>query len=429
MKISERAHALEILFRLLQKHQPLAQNLQDPSVSPFTKTLCFGVARYYYRLEAIAESLVDKRPKALEIWICILMGLLQITVLKLPEYAVVQETVALLPGKQAWAKGFVNAILRRFCREQAAILKKLMPDPEFMSMHPFWFIEKIQKEWPQHFQAILTMNIQHPPMSVRVNLRRISLENYVARLEQAQISYCRIPHTAAGLIIRQPCPVQELPGFLEGELSIQDGAAQLAGPLLDLKPGLRVLDACCAPGGKLSQILELEPELGACIGIDVDAQRLKRVQDNCTRLGLKPSLKQGDATHPKSWWDGQLFDRILLDTPCSATGIIRRHPDIKILRNLSEIQAITKVQTQILTALWPLLTPGGILLYATCSIMPEENSQQIVEFLQQHPDAQIQTTEQAWGHATGHGWQILPGEHKMDGFFYAKIKKTLTRSS
>lgn len=425
MKISERAHALEILLRLLQKHQPLAKNLQDPTVSPFTKTLCFGVARHYYRLAAIADSLVDKRPKELGIWICLLMGLLQIIVLKLPEYAVVQETVALLPRKQAWAKGFVNAILRRFCREQAAILKKLIPDPEFMSMHPFWFIEKIQKDWPQHFQAILTMNIQHPPMSVRVNLQRISLENYVARLEQAHIAYSRIPHTPAGLIITQPCSVQELPGFLEGELSVQDGAAQLAGPLLDLKPGLRVLDACCAPGGKLSQILELEPELAACVGIDVDAQRLKRVQDNCTRLGLQPSLQQGDATQPQAWWDGQLFDRILLDTPCSATGIIRRHPDIKILRNLSEIQAITKVQTQILTALWPLLAPGGILLYATCSIMPEENSQQIADFLQQHPDAQLQITEQTWGHATGHGWQILPGEHKMDGFFYAKIRKAL----
>ncbi len=423
MKISERAQALTILLRLLQKHQALAQNLQDPTLSPFTKTLCFGVARHYYRLEAIADSLVEKRPKDLGIWICLLLGLLQINVLKMAEYAVVQETVALLPKKQAWAKGFVNAILRRFCREQDAVLQKIATNPEFMTMHPVWFVQKIQNDWPQHWQAILNANNEHPPLSVRVNLSRISLESYCARLDEAQIAYCLIPHTAAGLIITHACPVQDLPGFLAGEVSVQDGAAQLAGPLLDLKPGLRLLDACCAPGGKLGQILELEPKLAACVGMDVDAQRLQRVQDNCTRLGLQPHLQQGDASQPTLWWDGQLFDRILLDTPCSATGIIRRHPDIKILRDLTEIQTITQIQTQILSALWPLLAPGGILLYATCSIMPEENNQQIADFLQHHPDAQVQTTPQAWGHATGHGWQILPGEHQMDGFFYVKITK------
>lgn len=423
MKNSERAQALTILLHVLQKHQPLTQLLQDPTVTPFTKTLCFGFARHYYRLIAIADSMVDKRPKDLNIWIGLLLGLFQITVLKLPDYAVVQETVALLPSKQAWAKGFVNAILRRFCREQEAIQQKLVTNPDFMTMHPPWLVKKIKTNWPQHWQAIIEANNTHPPMSLRVNLSHSSREAYCARLDEQAILYSLIPHTAAGLIVEIACSVHDLPGFADGDISVQDGAAQLAGPLLNLQPGLRVLDACCAPGGKLGQILELESQLATCVGLDVDAQRLKRVQANCDRLGLHPSLHAGDAAQPQSWWDGQVFDRILVDAPCSATGIIRRHPDIKLLRTLSDVQTIAQVQTQILSALWPTLAPGGLLVYATCSIMPEENVQIIASFLAQHPDAHVDDSPQPWGHSTGHGWQILPGEHTMDGFFYAKLSK------
>lgn len=423
MKTSERAQALSILLKLLEQHQPLAHHLQDPTLSPFTKTLCFGVARYYYRLTAIADTLVDKHPKDLKIWVCILMGLFQISVLHLPDYAVVQETVALLPRQQAWAKGFVNAILRRFCREQASLHLQLEKRSDYRTMHPAWLIKKLKTDWPDNWENMIHANNQHPPMSMRVNLSRISLEQYCTKLDQSQIAYRLIPHTSAGLIITHACPVQDLPGFMEGAISVQDGAAQLAGPLLDLQPGLRVLDACCAPGGKLSQILELEPDLAACIGVDLDTQRLERVLANCKRLGIQPSLHQGDATQPQSWWDGQLFDRILLDTPCSATGILRRHPDIRILRDWEEIQAVSHLQSQILSALWPLLAPGGILIYATCSIIPEENAQQIQHFIQEHADAEIDMTVQSWGHQTEFGWQILPGEHDMDGFFYAKIFK------
>lgn len=423
MKLSERAQALKILLDLMQKQIPLTQLLQDPGVTPFTKTLCFGFTRHYYRLVSIANSLVEKRPKDMPVWICLLLGLLQITVLDLPEYAVVQETVALLPPKLSWAKGFINAILRRFCREQATILASVAHDPDYVSMHPAWLADKIQHDWPQHGKAIIKANNMHPPMSLRVNLARITREDYGAKLSKNNLDFAFIAHTPAGIMLNQACPVTDLPGFAEGEISVQDGAAQLAGPLLELKPGLRVLDACCAPGGKLCQMLEMEPELAECVGVDIDAQRLQRVQANCQRLNLQPSLQAGDACDPQAWWDGRPFDRILIDAPCSATGIIRRHPDIKLLRNLKDIQTITQIQAQILSALWPLLAPGGILVYATCSIMPEENAKIIAHFLAQHANAALQHTPQPWGHATGYGWQILPGEQEMDGFFYAKIVK------
>lgn len=423
MKPSERALALKILLDVMQKQQPLTQLLQDPAVTPFTKTLCFGFARHYYRLAAITDCLVEKRPKEMVVWICLLLGLLQITVLELPDYAVVQETVALLPAKLSWAKGFINAILRRFCREKNHILASVANHPDYQTMHPAWLTKKIQKDWPDQWQAIIDANNTHPPMSLRVNLACISREDYCAKLSSNNLAFSLLAHTPAGIMLNQACPVTDLPGFAEGEISVQDGAAQLAGPLLELKPGLRVLDACCAPGGKLCQMLEMEPELAECVGIDIDAQRLQRVQANCQRLKLQPSLHAGDACDPQAWWDGKAFDRILIDAPCSATGIIRRHPDIKLLRSLKDIQTITQIQAQILPALWPLLAPGGILVYATCSIMPEENTKIITHFLEQHADAGVQQNLQPWGHATGNGWQILPGEHEMDGFFYAKIGK------
>ncbi|PJD94060.1 MAG: 16S rRNA (cytosine(967)-C(5))-methyltransferase [Legionella sp.] len=425
MKHNDRAQALDILLNCLQTEQPLSYLLKKPTITPFTKALCFGVTRYYSRLERMADQCVDKRPKDLSVWLCILLGLYQIDHMSLPDYAVVQETVALLQTiKKSWAKGFVNAILRRFCRERNELKQSLGDDPIFLYAHPKWFIKKIQQDWPSSWEAILEANNTHPPMSLRINQHRNSSKIYQERLTQMGIPHHSIPHTGNGVILEEPCDVSDVPGFSEGDISVQDGAAQLAGPLLHLKPGLRVLDACCAPGGKTGQILELEPQLEACVGIDIDEKRLQRVHDNCQRLNVHPMLRQGDAAEPQAWWDGTLFDRILLDAPCSATGIIRRHPDIKLLRKKAEIEAITHVQRHILEALWPLLKPGGILVYATCSIMPEENEQQIATFVAQHPDALVTTTTQPWGHATGHGWQILPGEHQMDGFFYAQLSKS-----
>ncbi len=423
-KPSDRTVALQILLQVIQNHQPLSQLLQQPGISSLTKALCFGVIRHFIRLESVADSLVIKRPKDLSVWCCILLGLFQLDDMNMPDYAVVQETVALLSHlHKTWAKGFVNALLRRYCREQGAIQQALATHPEYQYNHPKWLLQTIQQAWPHEWQAILAANDTHPPMALRINLAKITREAYCKQLAAAEIAYTLLPHTVSGILLDTPCAVDQIPGFIEGEISVQDGAAQLAGPLLTLAPGLRVLDACCAPGGKLGQILELETHLSYCLGIDIEAKRLPKVKDNCRRLHLDAAIQVGDASHPKTWWDGVTFDRILIDAPCSATGIIRRHPDIKLLRTPDDIVHITALQKDILNSLWPLLAPNGILVYATCSILPKENEEQIASFIARHPDAIATITPQRWGQFTGHGWQILPGKHAMDGFFYAQITK------
>ncbi len=424
MKKNERLQALQILIAVLQEQTPLLHLMHAADLSPLSKELCFGVCRHYYRLEALANCLVTKRPKQIDVWICLLMGLYQLHYLRIPDYAVVKETVALLaPIKKPWAKGLVNAVLRTYCREQEALLTRLTDNTAFIFGHPDWLVKRIKSAWPQHWQNILLANDVHPPMSLRVNCARTTASDYLTRLQDAGIDARLLEHAPNGITLTTPCDVYDLPGFAEGDVSVQDEAAQLAASLLTLKPGLRVLDACCAPGGKTCHILETQPDLSSCVALDVEKNRLTRVQDNLNRLGLNAMLVQGDGLQPKTWWDGLAFDRILLDAPCSATGVIRRHPDIKLLRSKAEIIAVAQLQHDLLEALWPLLAPGGIMVYATCSIMPEENEQQVATFITTQTDCQFIPSEQPWGHSTGHGWQILPGENNMDGFFYSVLRK------
>jgi 16S rRNA (cytosine967-C5)-methyltransferase len=425
MNKNERLHALKILTALLVDKQSLSQ-LMPPSAetSPMTKEICFGFCRHYFRLELIADCLVKKRPKEIEIWVALLIGLYQLHYMNQPDYAVVKETVAVLEKiKKSWAKGLVNAVLRNFCRQKEEIIAQIAQDPAFIYGHPQWLLKRLQNDWPNDWQAITQANDAHPPLTLRVNRQKTSVKDYLHRLQQAGIKAQAHPIAADGITLDSACNVTQLPGFNDGDISVQDGAAQLAVSLLALKPGLRVLDACCAPGGKTCHILETEPNLNACIALDVDAKRLIRVQENLSRLGLNASLKQGDAAAPDAWWDKQLFDRILLDAPCSATGVIRRHSDIKLLRTQEEIVTISKIQHTILNALWPLLAKGGLMVYATCSIMAIENEQQIAHFIAEHPDCKVQHSDWSWGRATAHGQQILPGEHGMDGFFYAVLLK------
>ena len=260
-------------------------------------------------------------------------------------------------------------------------------------------------------------------MTLRVNLKKNSRADSLHALQQAEIEAYAHPVAPEGITLASPCDVRQLPGFAEGCISVQDAAAQLAVSLLALKPGLRLLDACCAPGGKTCHILETEPLLAACVALDVDAKRLIRVQENLTRLNLQATLLQGDASTPTTWWDGQLFERILLDAPCSATGVIRRHSDIKLLRTPEEIATVTKTQHTLLNSLWPLLAKDGLLVYATCSVMPAENERQIADFIAANPDCKVLHGDWSWGRATGHGQQILPGEQGMDGFFYTVLLK------
>ncbi|MDP3562213.1 MAG: 16S rRNA (cytosine(967)-C(5))-methyltransferase RsmB [Legionellaceae bacterium] len=428
MKKTERLQAVTILKSVLQQKTPLSHVLKtNPTPTPLTKEICFGVCRHYIRLEALANSLLTKRPKEIDVWLCILIGLYQLHFLNIPDYAVVQETVALLDQlKKTWAKGLVNAILRRYCREKDILLSKLDQNIAYQYGHPAWFIKQIKNDWPNDWQSILTANDQHPPMSLRVNQQRTNIRDYLTCLHENDMDAALNPNTPDGLILSNACSVHDLPGFAEGLVSVQDTAAQLAASLLDLKPNLRVLDACCAPGGKTCHILEMEPELAECIALDIEPHRLERVRENLARLMLPVTLQEGDALSPTKWWDGVLFDRILLDAPCSATGVIRRNPDIKLLRTPDEIKVITQLQQGILTALWPLLAPGGRLVYATCSIMPVENEQQIAQFVEQHDDCEYLTDIKPWGHSTGHGWQILPGEENMDGFFYSILIKKIS---
>ncbi len=425
MKNNERLHALKILTALLENKSSLSQLMPaSADVSPMTKEICFGFCRHYFRLEAIADCLVDKRPKAIEVWIAILMGLYQLHYMNQPDYAVVQETVALLEKiKKGWAKGLVNAILRNFCRKKMDIIAQLEAKEEFIYGQPQWLIKHLKTDWPDDWQNIAMANDAHPPMTLRVNRLKNSVDDYLRNLDRSGIGAQLHSVAPEGITLASPCDVHNLPGFSEGCVSVQDGAAQLAVSLLSLKPGLRVLDACCAPGGKTCHILESETDLAACIALDVDPKRLKRVRENLNRLNLNATLIEGDASAPSTWWDGHLFDRILLDAPCSATGVIRRHSDIKLLRTDEEIDAINKIQESMLTALWPLLAVGGMMVYATCSVVKEENEHQIAHFVASNSDCQVVDGEYSWGRSTGHGWQILPGEHGMDGFFYSVLTK------
>ena len=427
MKKNERLQALRILTSVLQENTPLSHLMPTAAqLSPLSKEICFGVCRHYFRLAALADHLLNKRPKAIEVWTSLLIGLYQLHYLRIPDYAVVKETVALLEQiKKPWAKGLVNAVLRTYCREQNALVTALQNNRAFLYGHPEWFIERLQAAWPTNWQAILQANDTHPPMSLRVNNIRSSAQAYLTRLQEANIDAQPLQHSACGMVLTTPSDVHDLPGFTNGDISVQDEAAQLAVSLLALKPGLRVLDACAAPGGKTCHILETETALSACVALDVDSKRLSRVQENLSRLNLQATLLKGDGVQPRTWWDGILFDRILLDAPCSATGVIRRHPDIKILRTPADIAAVTQLQHNLLQALWPLLAPNGIMVYATCSIMPEENEQQIANFITSQSDCKFMEQTQSWGHATGHGWQILPGENNMDGFFYSVFMKNI----
>jgi 16S rRNA (cytosine967-C5)-methyltransferase len=426
MKPNERLQAVTILTKLLIDKIPLTHLfISTPTLSPFSKELCFGVCRQYYRLEAIADLLMTKRPKSTEIWVSLLTGLYQLYFLNIPDYAVVKETVELLPQlKATWAKGLINAVLRRYCREKELLLSKLTNHSLFKYGHSEWFINRLKKDWPSEWAHICLSLDEHPPMSLRVNAQKTSRIDYLEQLKEANINATPLSFSPQGIKLVTPCQVYDLPGFVEGTISVQDEAAQLAVSLLDLRPKLNVLDACCAPGGKTCHILETQADLNKCIALDVDKYRLKRVKENLDRLNLKATIIQGDALNPSDWWDGEPFERILLDAPCSATGIIRRHPDIKLLRTQNEITSIASLQAELLNALWPLLSPGGLLVYATCSIMPAENELQIEQFLKQHEDSNTIQIQQSIGHKLNHGLQILPGENDMDGFYYCVIKKS-----
>lgn len=425
-----RAIASKILLDVIIARRSLATVLplwlKDQEHRNLTQELSYGVLRWYPRLEAAAKVLLQKplKPQDQDIYFLLLLGLYQLIYLNMPEHIVVSETVnAAKILHKTWATKLINGVLRSFLRQKEEILLKIDTTPSARYAHPRWMIKQLQQAWPNEWQTILIANNERPPMSLRVNLNKIAREQYLEKLSGLGLNATPDQHSPCGIVLEKPANITQLPGFKEGEASVQDCASQLAATLLQLKPGQRVLDACAAPGGKAAHILEIAPQISQLVALDIDTIRLEKITENLMRLGLTAHTVVGDAAQPETWWDGVLFDRILLDAPCSATGVIRRHADIKLLRQPHDIEQLAQMQLKILSALWPLLKTRGILVYSTCSIFPQENQRVLTAFLETQADAQESKIDVPWGHALEIGRQILPGEDNMDGFYYARLFK------
>ncbi len=430
---SGRAIAAEAVSRVLRDGRSLSAafetasaDLAEPREVALARELAFGVFRWLPRLDPVLSRLLDRplKRKDADIRAILLIGLYQLLFTRIPDHAAVAESVSLGSeiGKP-WSKGLINAVLRRFQRESGAILDAVGQNEAAAYAHPSWLIEALRRDWPDQWRRILEAGNAQAPMTLRVNARVSTRDAYLERLEAAGIAATAAPFTSHGINLDRPQEVRALPGFDEGAVSVQDAAAQLAAPLLDPAPGHRVLDACAAPGGKTAHLLERSPDLAALVAVEKDPRRIPLLRSTLERLKLSCEVIDADATTPQGWWDGEPFDRILLDAPCTASGVIRRHPDIKHHRRKSDVEAVAKTQRMLLQALWPLLARGGLVLYATCSILPQENQQQVLEFVESLSDAAICPIHSEWGQTAGPGRQILPGDHGMDGFYYALLAK------
>ena len=378
--------------------------------------LSYGTLRYYGQLASVLDALLNKPIQDTQIRYLLLVALYQLQYSKAAQHAVVDFAVNAVRKRNPAASGLVNAILRNFLRNKNALLADASRTEEGRYSYPQWWINEIKSQYGEHADAILLAGNRHPPMTLRANHRRTMTADYLTLLTQNGVEARLVEPDA--ILLKHPVPVDKLPGFMDGLVSVQDAGAQYAAHFLDVKDGMRVLDACAAPGGKSAHLLEsAQIEL---VALDKDALRLERVRENMQRLQLSATLLTGDAAQPADWWDGQPFQRILADAPCSASGVVRRHPDIKWLRRASDIEGFAQQQQQILSALWPLLDAGGKLLYVTCSIFERENQQAINEFLSHHPGA-TQLPLAAPGMKQG---QLLPDD-QHDGFFYALLQKQL----
>lgn len=384
----------------------------DPRPLAAAQDLAYGVLRRYGRLRFCLDRLLSRPLADPELAGLLLVGLHELDIGEAPGYAVVNEAVAQAARQFPKAKGLVNAVLRNFQRRQAELDALAEADLQARWNFPRWWIEKLQTQYPEDWQALLDSAAGHPPMTLRVNPRHGDVASYRARLDEAGI--LAEPAGESGLRLVRPVPVERLPGFAEGDVSVQDLGAQSAAIWLDCQDGQRVLDACAAPGGKTGHLLEAH-DLDL-VALDADSARLARVRENLDRLGLAATLIAADAGTPAAWWDGRPFDRILLDAPCSASGVVRRHPDGKWLKRADDLPALAREQTRLLEALWPCLGRGGKLLYATCSLFREENVERVQAFLDAHADARIERLP-----GTRDGLLLPDASH--DGFFYARLVK------
>lgn len=383
------------------------------------QALCFTAVRHALYYRALLKPLLAKSPEPV-IEALLLLGLAQLRELRVPDHAAIGETVeAARQLGRAKLTGLLNAVLRRYQREQPALEAGAQ---SLRHAHPDWLVQQLRRDWGDAAAAILAANNSEAPLTLRVNRLKISRESYQDLLETDKVSFAVCAHAPAGLRVEGVGDVRKLPGFEEGLFSVQDEAAQLAAELLGARPGQRVLDACAAPGGKTAHILERTPDC-QLLAIDSDDRRNARIHENLARLQLKADVRTADAGVTASWWDGKPFDRILLDAPCTATGVIRRHPDIKLLRRPGDVAQTVAQQQRLLEALWPLLAKGGRLLYATCSVLKAENEVQVRDFLAKHADAREVALSVQAGEARPHGRQLLPQPGGHDGFFYALLEK------
>ncbi len=421
-----RSLAAQAVEQVVEKGQslsavlPLLQQKVSDKDRALLQELCFGVLRTLPQLEWFIGKLMS-RPmtgKNRTVHYLVMVGLYQLVYTRIPAHAALAETVeGAVAVKRMQFKGLINGVLRQFQRQQ----EELIAESETQAirwLHPSWLLKRIQQAYPENWQTIVEANNQRPPMWLRVNRQYHSRDNWLALLQEAGYNGQTHPDYPDAVLLETPLPVSALPGFEEGWVTVQDASAQGCITFLAPQNGESILDLCAAPGGKTTHILEAAPK-ATVMAVDVDPQRLKRVHENLTRLNMQAEVKCGDGRYPEHWCGEQTFDRILLDAPCSATGVVRRHPDIKWLRRDADIADLAALQSEILKAIWPRLKSGGTMVYATCSIMPEENSQQIAAFLARHQDAQLVET----GTHEHPGKQNLPAADTGDGFYYAKLIK------
>ena len=402
----------------------------NPADRPLLKMLCYGTLRHHFRLRADLRKLLERPLKARDSVIesLLAIGIFQLIDTRIPDHAAVSTTVeaARLLRRPTYA-GLINAVLRNFLRQD--IGRQEAGDDESRFNHPAWFIDALRADWPDDWQQILEANNERAPMWLRVNQNRTTTADYLDRLAQVDDGHGMLSGFIHAIRLAKPVPVSELPGFADGDVSVQDAAAQIAAPWLLMGGGSRILDACAAPGGKTGHLLELASPDSTLTAIELDPERLASIHENLERLRLDATVLAADASKPKEWWDGQPFDRILLDAPCSASGVIRRHPDIKLLRRASDIEALAGLQTRLLDALWPLLAPSGRLLYVTCSVLAAENDAVVGDFLARHSDAREDRVLPNYNIRDlmvekTCGVQVMPGSQGLDGFYFACLERT-----
>lgn len=432
-----RSLAAYAVARILREGVTLDAALHDAlaaapaGLGPSVRSLSYGAVRGYFRHEAILARVLSQPVRSLDLYVRALLSvaLFELEDARTPEYAVVDAAVKTAKATDAArASGLINAVLRRYLRERQTLDVDIARNPVTRHASPIWLADRYRADWPVRWTQLLAAGDTQAPMWLRVNGRRTTADSYLEKLREAGLPAQADLRVPLAVVLDSPCDVHELPGFEAGMVSVQDLGAQCVAFPLQLAAGQRVLDACAAPGGKTALMAEREPDLASLVAIDIDPQRLARVRDNLMRGELRAQVMLGDAGAPAAWWDGVPFDRILLDAPCSALGVIRRHPDIRLRKSPSEIDKLPLLQARLLTPVWRMLAPGGRLVYATCTVTRSENRDVVAAFLAGTPDARLDPSENwpgwpGFGETDGFGRQILPGEAGADGFYYAALIK------